>query len=56
MPRADDLVAIQLAVAQRPVVVGAYVANSKIISGQIEYHNLIFSDLQEDSLAVRDFV
>jgi len=54
VPRADDLVAHNLTIAQWTIVMGAYVGNGPEMSRQVEQDNPVFTDLQEYSLAIRD--
>jgi len=56
MAWADDFISIKLAVAQRSVVMRAYVPDRVEIAGQVEDYDLIRTNLQEYSLAVLDFV
>lgn len=51
MARADDLIAIQVAIPQGTVVVGANIADREEFSANIEQHNWRFIHLKDNPFA-----
>ncbi len=54
MTRTNDLVTIHLAIAERPVVVRADIADGKDLTGHVEQHDRFALDFDEQALAGRD--
>ncbi len=52
MPRADDLVAIQIAISQGTIIMRAHVSNGKKSARDVEHDDLDLIDLQEQALPI----